>query len=97
MVAYAQALQHWVEKTDPPAGGKPCLFAESMKELREELKCYLSFSNEEVFKGLALLEETSTALVEEAIPQSMGMMPASTPKGGAIARATKEPAMENLV
>ena len=67
--------------------------AESMKELREGLKCYLSFSNEEVFKGLALLE-TSAVLVKEAIPQSTGMTPASTTKGGAIVRVTKEPAME---
>ena len=93
-VAYAQALQHWVEKTDPPARGKLHLLAESMKELRKELKCYLSFSNEEVFKGLALPEEMSAALVEEAIPQSMGTMPASTPKGEAIVRVTKEPAVK---
>ena len=33
MVAYAQALQYWAEKTDPPAGGRPCLLAESVKEL----------------------------------------------------------------
>ena len=57
-----------------------------MKELREELKCYLSFSDEEVFKGLALPGEMSTTLVEEAIPQSMGMMPASIPKEGVVMR-----------
>ena len=45
-------------------------------------------------KGVALPEETSAALVEEAIPQRRGMTPASTPKGGAVMRATKEPAME---
>ena len=71
MVADAWALQHWAEKTNLPAGGKPCLLAESVKELREELKCYLSFSNEEVFKGLALPEETSAALVEEAWRQCL--------------------------
>ena len=49
VVAYARALQHWAEKIDPLAGGRPCLLAESVKELREEVKCYLSFSNEEVF------------------------------------------------
>ena len=30
-VAYAQALQYWAEKTDQPAGGKPCLLAESVE------------------------------------------------------------------
>ena len=49
VVAYARALQHWVEKIDLPAGGRPCLLAESVKELREKVKCYLSFSNEEGF------------------------------------------------
>ena len=81
-------------ETDLPAGGKLCLLAESVKELREELKCYLSFSDEEVFKGLALLEEMSGALIKEVIPQDMGMTPASTSQGGAGVRATKEPAME---
>ena len=93
-MAYTRALQHCMEKTDLPAIGKPCLLVESVKELREGLKCYLSFSDEEVFKGLALPEETSAALVEEAIPQRMGTMPASTPKVGAIVRATEEPAVE---
>ena len=49
-VAYARALQHWAEKIDLPAGGRPCQLAKSVKELREEVKCYLSFSDEEVFK-----------------------------------------------
>ena len=68
-----------------------------MRELREELGCYLSFSNEEVFKGLALPEETSVALVEEAIPQSTEIMPTCTLEGGAGMRATKEPAGERRV
>ena len=32
-VAYACALHYWAEKTDLPTGGKPCLLAESVKEL----------------------------------------------------------------
>ena len=44
VVAYARALQHWVEEINPPAGGGPHSLAESMKELREEVKWYLSFS-----------------------------------------------------
>ena len=49
VVAYARGLQHWVEEINPPAGGGQCLLAEGIKELREEVKWYLSFSNEEVF------------------------------------------------
>ena len=94
MVAYAQALWHWAEKADPPAGGKLCLLADRVKELREELRCCLSFFDEEVFKGVALLDEMSTALVEEAIPQSVETTPANTPEGGAVMGATREPALE---
>ena len=54
VVAYARALQHWVEEINLPAGRGPHLLAESVKELREEVKWYLSFSNEEVFWGVAL-------------------------------------------
>ena len=54
VVAYARALQHWAEEINPPAGGGPHLLAKSMKELREEVKWYLSFSNEEVFQGVVL-------------------------------------------
>ena len=58
MVAYAWVLQFWVEKADPPTGGKPHLLAGSVVELQEKMKCYISSSNEDVFNGIALLEET---------------------------------------
>ena len=35
----------------------PHLLAEGVKELREEVKWYLSFSNEEVFQGVVLPEK----------------------------------------
>ena len=54
VVAYARALQHWAEEINLPAGGEPHSLAESVKELREEVKWYLSFSNEKVFWGVAL-------------------------------------------
>ena len=88
-VVYAQALQHWAEKTDLPAGGKPCLLAESVRELREELGSYLPFSDNEVFRGLALPEEAS---LEEATPQSMSTC---TLEGGAGMKVTREPARES--
>ena len=54
VVAYARALQHWAEQNNLPAGGEPRLLAKSVLELREEVKWYLSFTNEEVFLGVAL-------------------------------------------
>ena len=79
MVAYAQALQYWAEKADLPAGGRPCLLAESVKELWEEMRCYLSFLDEEVLKGVVPLEEMSAIPTEEANPQSTAT-PAGTTK-----------------
>ena len=54
VVAYARALQHWAEENNLPAGGRPQLLAESVMELREEVKWYLSFTDEEVFQGVVL-------------------------------------------
>ena len=88
MVVYSQALQHWAEKTDLPAGGKPHLLAGSVRELKKELCSYLPFSDEEVFKGLALPEETS---LKEVTPQSMSTC---TLEGGAGTEANRELAGE---
>ena len=80
MVAYACALQYWVEKSDPPIGGQPCWFAKSVKELREKMSCYLSFLDEEVFESVTLPEGLLTSSVEEAEPHSMMATPAIAPK-----------------
>ena len=53
IVAYARTLQFWVKKVNLPTEGKPCLLVGSVIELQEEMECYLSFSDEDVFKGIA--------------------------------------------
>ena len=40
-----------------PARGEPHSLVRSVLELREEVKWYLSFTDEEVFQGVALPEE----------------------------------------
>ena len=77
----------------PPPGGRPHLLVESVKELQEEMRCYLSFSDEEVLKGMIPLEETSAIPTEEADPQST-TTPASTPEEEAIMGVAREPAAE---
>ena len=57
-MAYAQALQFWVEKANLPTQGQPCLLVGSVLELREEMKCYVSFPDEAVFSGMALPKES---------------------------------------
>ena len=93
-VVYAHALQYWAEKTDPPTGGQPHLLAESVKELWEEMRCYLSLSDKEVFEGVTPPEEVSTNPAEEAKPNSMTTVPAIVPKEQATREASLGPAME---
>ena len=94
MVAYAQALQFWAEKVNLPTEGKPCLLVGSMIELQEEMECYLSFSDKDVFKGVAPPEETSIIPPEEVTPQSTQPTPASTPVKEAAVDMAVEPAAE---
>ena len=68
-MAYTQALQLWAEKADLPTGGKPHLLVGSVVELQEEMKCYVSFSDEDVFSGVALLEEPHIIPPKEATPE----------------------------
>ena len=92
--AYTHALQYRVEKTDLPIGGQPHLLAESVKELQEEMRCYLSFSDKEVFESVTPPEEMSTEPTEKAEPHNMATTPAGTPKVQATTKASQEPAME---
>ena len=66
VVAYPRALQHWAEQNNLPAGGEPHLLAKSTLELREEVKWYLSFTDEEIFQGVALPEKE-----EEESPKTL--------------------------
>ena len=92
MVAYTKALQFLVEKVNLPTGGKPFLLVGSIIELWEEMKCYLSFSDEDVFKGVTLPDKTPIILPEEVTPQSAQPTPASTPVKEATMDTTMEPA-----
>ena len=85
VVAYTRALQHWAEQNNLPAGGGPQSVAESVLELREEVKWYLSFTDEEVFQGMALLKKE-----EEGSPQTL--LAADIPE----AHHAPEPAPEEI-
>ena len=65
VLAYARALQHWAEQNNLPARGEPHLLVRNVLELREEVKWYLSFTDKEVFWGVALPEKE-----EEDRPQT---------------------------
>ena len=58
------------------------------------MRCYLIFSNEDVFKGIALPEETSAIQTEEDDPQNAISMPVSTPEEEATVGTAKESIVE---
>ena len=94
MVAYAKALQFWVEKANLPTQGQPCLLAGSIVELREEMKCYISFTDEDIFSGMSLPEESPVTQPKEDTPESTQPTQANSPVKEAIAEVTKEPTRE---
>ena len=94
IIAYAHSLQYWAEKSDPPAGGQPHQLAESVKKLREEMRCYLSFTDKEVFEGVTPLEGMPTSLVEESQPPSETATPVITPKESTARKTPQELAKE---
>ena len=57
VVAYVRALQHFARQNNLPKRNKWHLLAESVLELRKEVKFYLSFTDEEVLRGVPLPEE----------------------------------------
>ena len=89
MVAYAQALQFWAEKANLPTQGQPYLLVGSIVELREEMKCYISFPDEAVFSGVALPEEPSITQSKEA-PESAQPMQTDSPVEEAVMKVTEE-------
>ena len=91
MVAYAQALQFWAEKANLPTGGKPHILAGSIVGLLEEMKCYASFSDEDVFSGIDLLEEPPVIPPKEAMPEGTLPTLANLP----VKKATMDVAMES--
>ena len=95
MVAYAQALQFWVEKVNLPTGGQPCLLVGRVIELQEEMKYYLSFSDEDVFWGMVLLEETPIIPPKEVMPQGTQPAPASIPVKKATMESTAKKRLPN--
>ena len=69
-------------------------FGGSIIELWEEMKCYLSFSDEDVFKGVALLEEAPIIPPEEVAPGGTQPTPANIPVKEAAVDMTMEPTVE---
>ena len=90
MVAYAQALQFWVEKANLPSQGQPHLLMGSVLELREEMKCYVSIPDEAIFSGMALPEESFATQSEDTTLKNAQPTYIDSPAKKAAMKATKE-------
>ena len=66
-LAYAQALQYWVEKANPPSPGKLHQLAECIQELREAMKPFTTFHNHDILGKEIASQETLAVEVEEAV------------------------------
>ena len=58
------------------------------------MRCYLTFSDEDIFKGIALLEEMFAIQTEEDDPQDAMSTPISTPKEEATMGMARESIVE---
>ena len=94
MIAYTRALQYWAEKSDLPTGGQPCWLAESVKELWEEMKCYLPFSDREVFEGVTPPEGMPSGPFEGAESPSVMTVPAATSQEQPVKETLQKPVKE---
>ena len=83
-----------MEKSDLPTGGQPHQLAKSVKELWEEMSCYLPFIDKEVFKGVTPPEGMPTTMVREAEPQIPMAIPTAASKEQAAKEAPLNPAKE---
>ena len=68
-IAYALALQYWVEKSNPPMLGQPCLLVRCVLKLREMMEQYGSFSDDTILDGVALLEGFLKGRTELTVPR----------------------------
>ena len=93
-VAYTKALQFWVEKANTPTEGQPQLLVGSAVELREEMKCYISFTDEDIFSGIALPEESPITQTKEGTPKGAQPAKADFPVKEATMDVTMEPTRE---
>ena len=66
-IAYARALQHFAKQNNPPMEKEQCPLVESIIELRREIKFYLSFMDEEVFRGIDLPKKEESGPMVPAI------------------------------
>ena len=51
-LAYARALQYWVEKVNLPVSGEPCPLAMCVRELRQQVGGHITCNKQDILDGL---------------------------------------------
>ena len=75
-ITYAQALQYWAERANPPMLGQAHLLARSVLDLRKMMERYISFSDDTVLGSVALPEGFFSDKAK--LTTSTNVLPAST-------------------
>ena len=85
-LAYAQALQYWAKKANPPKPNELCLLVRCIHELRWAMRPFTTFSDGAVLGGttlrLGILEEGATKLstMETTQTPMLERRPAASPE-----------------
>ena len=90
-VAYTKALQFWEEKANLPAEGQTHLLVGGIVELGEQMKHYVSFTDEVIFSGVALREESPITQPKKDTPKGAQPVQADSP----VTEATVDVTMES--
>ena len=85
------------EENNPPKRDQPCLLAESIVELRREVGFYLSFTDEEVFRGVELPQEERSSLSVPTAPTADVPGDIDTPEMPPISEVAPKYARWNMV
>ena len=74
-LAYAQALQYWMEKSNPLMPGQPCLLVRCVLELQRVMQPYVAFSNDAVLEGAKPQERSLEGQTQATIPVKTQLAP----------------------
>ena len=95
-LAYAQVLQYWAEKVNPPVPDKPRCLAMCVHELRWHMKRYMTFSDYDVFEGL-MHRLPGVEIKEATQPNPIEPSPVDAPAALMVAPSVSENASATLI
>ena len=73
-LAYAQGLQYWAERLNPPADLDFCPLARSVLDLKERVKEHVIFSKQDVIQGLGRIDPGTTSWWPQPTITGIGSM-----------------------